>query len=417
MFKNKPFFTQYPIIIWMLMSVPIAIIVGSCVALFLWLLDVATMYRFNNNWLLYGLPIAGVAIYFVYQRWGKAVATGNNLVISEAQQPNKGIPIVIMPLILSTTIVTHLFGGSAGREGTAVQIGGSIANTVARFFKLNTSTLQVITIVGIAAGFGAVFGTTVAGAIFAIEVLAISNVFTKAFLPSLIASIVADITCQSWGIIHTKYNVSPIAEFDGLLCIKVMLASVFFGLAARLFSFLIDFSKEKANQFITTKWFIPIIGGSMVILGSWLLNTTDFLGLGVISNSTNAVTIVSSFKEGGANYFSWFWKLLFTVVTLALGFKGGEVTPLFFIGAALGNTIAIITNAPIDLMAAIGFVALFAAATNTPIASTIMAVELFGGNAIIYFAIGCSIAYYCSGKKGIYAAQILAWNKKGTPNS
>jgi H+/Cl- antiporter ClcA len=172
--------------------------------------------------------------------------------------------------------------------------------------------------------------------------------------------------------------------------------------------------KHYSNKLIPTKWLIPFVGGCIIIALTYILGTTDYLGLGVNGSNNQSITITSSFTAGGATNFSWLWKLLFTTITVGMGFKGGEVTPLFFIGATLGNTIAVLLGAPIDLMAGLGFIAVFAAATNTPIACTIMGIELFGGEYVVYYAIACFLAYYCSGQTSIYTAQRLLVSKNST---
>ncbi|MFY7899097.1 MAG: chloride channel protein, partial [Chitinophagaceae bacterium] len=335
-----------PLFLWILLSMPIAIIVGSLVAFFLWLLDVVTLFRFEHEWLFYFLPIAGAAIYFLYEQFGKASAAGNKLIIKEAKSPNNGVPLMMAPLILITTIITHLFGGSAGREGTAVQIGGSIAGYATKRFSLGMHTKQICIIMGIAAGFGSVFGTVVAGAVFAIEVLANGKLFSTRLLPSLIAAFIADFVCTQWGISHTHYIVQPIHTFSFITAIKVVIAAIAFGLVAWAFICSNHYVQSKTKEWIGKPWLIPIVGGAMIILLIQLLQTSDYLGLGVNSNNANAVTIVSAFKKGGATHFSWFWKFVFTTITLSMGFKGGEVTPLFFIGATLGNVLALVMNQP-----------------------------------------------------------------------
>jgi H+/Cl- antiporter ClcA len=245
-------------------------------------------------------------------------------------------------------------------------------------------------------------------------VLAIGRLSYNALMPCFIASVLADITCAAYGIHHTAYHISitetinntfSFLHFDVLLLAKVILAGVCFGLAGYLFAELSHTIKNYSNRFINIKWLIPVIGGGIIIALTFALQTRDYLGLGVTSPDANGVSIVSSFKEGGAGPLSWFWKMLFTAITLGMGFKGGEVTPLFFIGAALGNTIALLTGAPVELMAGLGFIAVFAGATNTPIACTIMGVELFGGHYILYYAVACFTAYYFSGHSGIYLSQ------------
>jgi H+/Cl- antiporter ClcA len=405
---------------WTLLSIPVAFIAGSLVALFLWLLDKVTELRWHNGWLLYLLPAAGALIYFIYKYFGKKAEAGNNLIMDEIHEPGGGVPARMAPLVLATTIITHLFGGSAGREGTAVQIGGSMAALIGRWLKLNKQDTRILLMCGIAGGFGAVFGTPVTGAIFALEVLAIGRLSYNALLPCFIASVLADITCTAYGIHHTTYHISitetinntfSFLRFDLFLLAKVILAGVCFGLAGYLFAELSHTIKNYSNRFIKVKWLIPVIGGGIIIALTVALQTRDYLGLGVTSADANGVSIVSSFKEGGAGPLSWFWKILFTAITLGMGFKGGEVTPLFFIGAALGNTIAMFTGAPVELMAGLGFIAVFAGATNTPIACTIMGVELFGGHYILYYAIACFTAYYFSGHSGIYLSQRIGQPK------
>ncbi len=291
---------------------------------------------------------------------------------------------------------------------------------VGRWLKLNQQDIRIMLMCGIAAGFGAVFGTPVTGAIFALEVLAVGRINHIALMPCFIASVLADFTCTAYGIHHTAYNISfkgavqssiSFLHFDYLLLAKVVLAGVCFGLAGYIFSELSHTIKNYSNRFIKIRWLIPAIGGAIIIALTFALGTRDYLGLGVFNPDNNGVSIVSSFQKGGAGYFSWFWKILFTAITLGMGFKGGEVTPLFFIGAALGNVVAVITGAPVDLMAALGFIAVFAGATNTPIACTIMGVELFGGDHVLYYAIACFTAYYFSGHSGIYLSQRFGFSK------
>jgi H+/Cl- antiporter ClcA len=365
------------------------------------LLDTITAWRLAAPWLLFLLPAGGVIIYALYQYFGKESLKGNNLVIEEIHTPGGGVPASMAPLVFVSTLITHLFGGSAGREGTAVQMAGSLSAFLARKLDLSRDEMQILLIAGIGSGFAAVFGTPLTGAVFAFEVLRRARFRFEALLPVAIAAFLANKTCALLGIHHTLYSVLPgihYAEHAWLVATAAML----FGLAARAFVLTEHLIKKLVNL-IATPWLRPVLGGIVIILLTFLLGTRDYLGIGV--NTPGGVSIVSAFSAGGAGTFSWFWKLLFTAITLGSGFKGGEVTPLFFIGATLGNAFASFTHAPVDLFAALGFIAVFAGATNTPIACTIMGIELFGAEYAGYFALACLIAYLFSGKKGIYAAQ------------
>jgi H+/Cl- antiporter ClcA len=424
---------------WLAIGVPSGAAVGSAVALFLWSLDRVTELHWQYPWLLYLLPVAGLASGYLYHRFGQNAEAGNNLIMEQIHEPGGGVPARMAPLVLTGTLITHLFGGSAGREGTAVQMGGSIVATLGRWLKLSPSDMRILLTSGIAAGFGAVFGTPLTGAIFAIEVLTIGRMSYQALIPCLIASIVGDQVNTAWGVGHTQYHVAWVTHvtdpqtsiaFDWLLAGKVAIAAISFGLVSVLFAQLTRAIVWTFKRTVAIPWLRPALGGCIVILLTLALGQRDYLGLGVNANpeTPNAVTIQSCFVIGGAAMLSWWWKLLFTAVTVGSGFKGGEVTPLFFIGAALGNVLGHALGAPVDLVAALGFVAVFAGATNTPLACTIMAIELFGhGNGsllssgfVIYAAIACFLAWFVSGNSSIYHAQRLgdlANTNKGTHGS
>ncbi len=415
---------------WLAIGIPLGMAVGTAVAFFLWSLDHVTQLQWRYPWLLYLLPLAGVASGLMYQYWGHASEAGNNLIMDQIHEPGAGVPGRMAPLVLIGTLVTHLFGGSAGREGTAVQMGGSLAGTWGRWLGLSKTDTRILLMSGLAAGFGAVFGTPLSGAVFAMEVLAMGRLTYQAIIPCLIASIVGDQVNTAWGVGHTHFQImvsdtistaSTATTLDWGLTGKVALAAVFFGLASVLFAELSHALSWAFKHLITRPWLRPAVGGCLVILLVWLLGERDYLGLGVVANpdAPTAVTIQSSFQLGGADWFSWWWKLLFTAVTVSSGFKGGEVTPLFFIGAALGNVLGQLLGAPVDLIAGLGFVAVFAGATNTPLACTIMAIELFApGNGsllssgfVVYAAVACFLSYFLSGHSSIYRAQRIGFPK------
>lgn len=407
---------------WSVLIVPVAILAGSASAFFLWSLEWVTHYRWAHEWLLFLLPLAGLVVGLVYHLLGKSVEGGNNLIVDQIHEPGGGVPTRMAPLVLIGTLITHLFGGSAGREGTAVQMGGSLASAFCRLFRISPENMRVVLMGGVAAGFGSVFGTPLTGAVFAMEVLTLGRVQYNAIIPVLIGGVVGDLTCSFWGIKHTIYHIGfvdtdPMASLlrvNPVLLGKVVLAGIVFGLAGMLFSELAHDIQGTFKKYVRFAPLRPVIGGAIVIGLTYAIGQRDFLGLGVTAPEKGMVTVLSAFEPGGAHAWSWWWKVLFTAVTLGSGFKGGEVTPLFYIGATLGNTLAWIFNAPVDLFAGLGFIAVFAGCTNTPLACTIMGIELFGAHHAVYFATACFISYFFSGHSGIYLSQRIGVPKKAT---
>ena len=404
---------------WLIMLGIMAIAVGSLCALFLWLLDKATEARFAHPAILYGLPLGGMVVGLAYHWFGKSAEAGNNLIVDQIHEPGGGVPLRMAPLVLIGTVITHFFGGSAGREGTAVQLGGSLASAFGRIFRLSDiADVRMMLMAGVAAGFGAVFSTPIAGAVFALEVLTIGQVRYRALVPCLFAALVADYSCHAWGIHHMLYHigyaVDPVTGFhiQPLLLLKAGLAGVVFGLAGLLFSEASHGLGGLFRKYLPWAPLRPFVGGLLVIALVWICGTREYLGLGVWSPNPEDVTIAKLF-DPQIHPWAWALKLLFTVVTLSAGFKGGEVTPLFFIGAALGNVLSWILGAPTDLFAGLGFVAMFAGAANTPLACTLMGIELFGAGQAAYIAAACFVAYLCSGHSGIYLSQRIGIPKTG----
>ncbi|WP_029624048.1 voltage-gated chloride channel family protein [Sphingomonas sp. PAMC 26617] len=392
---------------WALILVPMAALVGTLCATFLWSLDAVTRLRFAWPWLLYLLPLGGFVVGLLYHLTGQSVEGGNNLIVDQIHEPGGGVPLRMAPLILFGTVMTHAFGGSAGREGTAVQLGGSVASGFGRALKLDADGTRVLLMAGIAAGFGAVFGTPIAGAVFALEVLAIGRVEYRALVPCLVAALVGDWTCLGWGIHHGVYRIDALVPVDALLVAKAAVAGVAFGLVGLAFAEANHALGAWLKRRVPYGPMRPVLGGIAVIALVFVMGTRDYLGLGTLAAMPDGLTIASFFGPD-THPWSWALKLLFTVVTLGTGFKGGEVTPLFFIGAALGNALAPLFGVPTGVFAALGFVALFAGAANTPLACTFMGIELFGATYAVPIAVACFVSYLCSGHSGIYLSQRVA---------
>ena len=390
---------------WIAISTMVGVLGGSASALLLVSLAWATETRESHRWLITLLPVAGLVVGWLYASFGASVEAGTNLVLDEIHDPKRTIPLRMTPLILLGTVVTHLFGGSAGREGTALQTGVSLADQLARPLRLGTTERRILLMAGVSAGFASVFGTPLAGAIFGVEVLAIGSVSYEALVPCFLAAFAGDLTTRQWGVAHTVYRVTetPAMSVRGLVC--ATLAGAIFGLAGLAFA---RATHSVALLFKSkVRWapLRPFFGGILVASAVFAIGTTRYVGLGI-------PTIEQAF-HGQQPPWQWALKFVFTAVTLGSGFKGGEVTPLFFIGATLGNALSYLLPLPSSLLAGMGFVAVFAGAANTPVASTLMAVELFGGEAGAYAGIACVLAYLFSGHGGIYRTQRVERWKHG----
>ena len=303
------------------------------------------------------------------------------------------------PLVLIGTLITHLFGGSAGREGTAVQMSSAIADQLTRIFKLDNLERKTILILGISAGFASVFGTPLAGALFALEVLYFSKINFKSILTSFLVAYIAYYVVEFWQVKHTHYSIPTVPNCSLFNLFWIISSGILFGFTAMLFSKTTHFWHRTFAKFIAYSPFRPLVGGIILATSIYFVGTTKYIGLGI-------PTLVDAFKNANANY-DFLLKILFTGFTLGAGFKGGEVTPLFFIGATLGSALSVFIPLPIALLAGMGFVAVFSGATHTPIACTVMGMELFGIESGIYIAIACTIAYFFSGSIGIYGSQIV----------
>ncbi|OON67050.1 chloride channel protein [Hymenobacter sp. CRA2] len=388
---------------WLLICAVVSALAGTASAGFLVALDWTTRTREAHPWLVLLLPLGGLLVGLLYHYFGQSVARGNNQLIEEIHRPRDVIPLRMAPLVLLGTLLTHLVGGSAGREGTAVQMGGALADQLSRW--LRPGERRLLLIAGISAGFASVFGTPLAGAVFGLEVFLIGRLRYDALLASLLAAFGADWVTRAWGVGHTHYHVPVVPALSAAGVGTALLLGLLSGLTARGFTAAVHGIQGWFSRRIAWPPLRPVVGGALLLALVWLLSISlvpdirRYLGLGV-------PTIVAAF-EAPMPWYGFALKLLLTSLTLGAGFKGGEVTPLFFMGAALGSALAVVLPLPVALLAGMGFVAVFSGAANTPLACTLMGLELFGLPAAPYLALACVVAYLTSGHRGIYGAQVV----------
>ncbi|MFM9106313.1 MAG: chloride channel protein [Chloroflexota bacterium] len=390
------------------LAVPVGVAAGLASAAFLAALAAVTAYRESHGWLIFLLPAAGALMAWAYATVGRSAAGGNNLILDQIHGGRDDlVPLRMFPLILASTLLTHLVGGSAGREGTAVQMGGAIAAAAGRRLGLTAEHLRVLLMCGVSGGFAGVFGTPLAGAVFGMEVLALGGFRYGAMLPCLAAAVSADLTVRLLGIPHAHYAIATPAPPAGIApVLLVAVAGVAFGLCSALFIESVALVERMARRFAPDPVRRAALGGAAVLALTLALGTRAYNGLSL-------PLLASTFDGGAVPALAFLFKLILTAVTLGVGFKGGEVTPLFVIGATLGVTLAAFIPLEPDFLAALGFIAVFAAAANAPVACVIMGAELFGNGAILYGGIAVFVAYTVSGHRGIYHAQRILAPKFG----
>ena len=361
----------------------------------------ATALREANPWLLFLLPAGGIVIAAVYH-FTKMENVNTNTLIDSVHLGEK-VPVILVPVIFLGTVITHICGGSAGREGAALQIGGGIGDSVGQLFRLDEKDMRLATLCGMSAVFSALFGTPLTAALFALEVISVGVFYYSGLVPCIVSAVTAYGVSRLFGIAPTRFIVTFLPLNADLLW-RVAVMAILCAIMSSVFCLVMHGMDFLAERYLKNKFFRAAIGGVIVLGLTWLVGTTDYNGAGV-------GPITDAIEKGIAIPDAFLWKLLFTAISLGCGFRGGEVVPTFFVGATLGCVVGPILGIPAGFAAAVGLVAVFCGAVNCPIASIVLSIELFGSVELTYFAVACGIAYMLSGYFGIYRSQKILYSK------
>lgn len=391
---------------WVALGSVVGVLAGLSSWAFTKALNWAGETRITHGGIVWLLPVAGLAVGLVYHYLGGRAIQGNALLLDEVHEPTEWVPRRMAPLIAGATVVTQLFGGSAGREGTAIQMSGSLTDLFSRTIRLTASDRRILLIAALSGGFGAMFGTPLAGAIFGLEVQAVGRIRYDALVPALTASIVGNQVMIGLGIEHELHHAIAFMDLTPMLVGKFVLAGIAFGLCGALFIELTHAIKVFVRAALPWAPARPVLGGMVVLTLMVAVGTRQYLGL--------SLPLAGAALAGEPMGFQVFaLKLVFTAVTLGSGFQGGEVTPLFVMGATLGAALGHALGVPVEVMAAVGYVAVFAGAANTPLTCTIMGAEIFGAGALVPIAIVCVVSFVASSHRSIYDTQRIVVTKGG----
>lgn len=386
---------------WLLVSLIVGLLCGLLGSAFHIGVEKATEFRLTHHWVIYTLPAAGLLAVAIYKVL-RAEGLGTNNILSEIQN-GQGISAGLLPAIFLTTVLTHLAGGSAGREGAALQMGGSIGYGTGRVLRLDDRDLRTATMVGMAAFFSALFGTPLAAAVFSMGVVSIGLIYHAAFIPCFIASLISYGVSLLLGVSPTRFTVTAPALSVTML-LRIALLAAFCAVLSVIFCETLHFTEKQFDKRIRNPWLRAFIGGAILLVLTLLMGHESYNGAGM-SVITKAV------EEGETLPGAFIWKIVFTAVTLAVGFKGGEVVPSFFIGAAFGCAAGPLLGIPAGFAAAVGLISVFCGAVNCPLASIFLSIELFGADGMLYFALACGLSYILSGYSGLYSSQRILYDK------
>lgn len=362
----------------------------------------ATELRGEHPWLLYLLPAAGVIIALLYRLLRTPENFGTNQII-EAAQGDRTIPLALAPLIFVSTVLTHLCGGSAGREGAALQLGGTIGSQVGKWFRLNDKDMRLIVMCGMSAVFSALFGTPLTAAFFSMEVISIGIIYYTGLVPCIVSSLTAYFISLMFGAHPVHFDLAFVPALAPLTLVRIILLSALCATVSIFLCSVMHSSHHKLAHWMPNAYLRAIVGGVAIIGLTLLLGTTAYNGAGM--------DVVEAAIAGTARPEAFLLKILFTAITIGCGFKGGEIVPTFFIGATFGCVAGELLGLDPGFAAAIGLIALFCSVVNSPVASILLSVELFGAEGILFFAAACAVSYMLSGNYGLYSSQKIIYSK------
>lgn len=388
---------------WVMIGCIVGGIVGIIGISFHWLLEEATGFRMEHPAIIWLLPFAGLAIIGLYHLLGMKNDRGTNFILVAVRQ-NEAVSLKTAPLIFFSTVITHLFGGSAGREGAALQLGGSIASFLGRIIKLNEKDERIITMCGMAAGFSSLFGTPLTAVIFSMEVISVGIMHYSAIVPATIAAFIASAIAQNLGFLPTAYVLFGVPEgLNLLMALSVGALGISCALISMLFCIVMDKVCHGYKVYFKNPYVRVFVGGALLLGLTLLLDCQDYNGSGM--------HIIQKAVAGEAKPEAFLLKILLTAITLGAGYKGGEIVPTFFVGATLGCVLGPVLGLSPSFAAGLGMTAVFCGVTNCPIASVVLCIELFGAKGIGYYALCCGISYMLSGYYGLYSEQKIMYSK------
>ncbi|MBQ8057051.1 MAG: chloride channel protein [Ruminococcus sp.] len=388
---------------WVFIALVTGAIGGGIGGLFRFCVDIATKVRHAHEFLILFLPLGGLVIVFLYHITKLSENADTNLVIKSIRSDEK-VPLLLAPVIFLSTVITQLLGGSAGREGAALQLGGCIGEQVGDLFRLDEKDMHICVLCGMSGLFSALFCTPLTATIFAMEVISVGIFYYSAFVPCLVSSLVSVAITNLMGLEPVVYKLKNVPQVDMWSVIKVGVVGVGCAVVGILFCLALRFSHKYSAKFIKNEYLRVVVGG-LLIVGLTALMGTRYNGIG-------EDVIHSAFLYGDINWYDPFMKILFTAITIGFGFKGGEIIPTLFIGATFGYTIGTLIGLDPAFSAAIGMVALFCAVVNCPMASLALSVELFSGGSIILFTVALSVSFMLSGYYGLYSGQKIVYSKR-----